>query len=381
MHYSEMASDDSPSVAATLLRCPNGSPTTEAWKRQCHCRISKFPVVDSQTNPPLGGKNGHTKSVRDIAYSHDGQTIVTASQDHAVRLWDVETKTAQRVLQKHTHPVECVDVSRKDLIASLSRDGEVNIWNMITGQHLRTLKVDVALPEKPILAFANHGTALWLISKSGSVLRWDTERFDLLVVGLVPDEPSVMCFSPGTALLAASHKGKTTVYDVNAGSVYGRVDEEFDCIGFIHGTGHIVTLSGAESIRVWDTKTGTCISELPRVGLVSMISASPDGKYVAAWGGEEGKISIIDVVTRAIVQTETTLHSLCLSFCSQSKSFATDSSDGTVRHWPLDPSQDANVPRELPNAKEAGGRAANSLAVSRPGRHCPYLRHLLREGS
>ena len=170
MYYSEMASDDSPSVAATLLLCPNGSLTTEAWKRQCRPRISAFPVVDGQTNSPLGAKNGHTKSVRDIAYSYDGQTIVTVSQDHTVRLWDVETKTAQRVLQKNTSLVDCVDVSRKDLIASLSRDGEVYICNMITGQCLRTLKVDVALPEKPILAFANHGTVLWLISKAGSVL-------------------------------------------------------------------------------------------------------------------------------------------------------------------------------------------------------------------
>lgn len=327
----------------------------------------------------MGAKNGHTKPIRDIAYSYDGQTIVTASQDHTVRLWDVETKTAQRVLQKHTHPVECVDVSRKNLIASLSRDGQVNIWNMTTGQCLRTLKVDVALPEKPILAFANHGTVLWLISEAGSVLRWDTERLDLTIVDMVTSEPGAMWFSPRMALLAASHPGKTAVYDLNTGHICGLVNEEFACVGFIHNGGHMVTLSGAESIRVWDTKTGTCISELPGVGPVSMISVSPNGKYVAAWGGKEGEISIIDVMTRAIVQTETTLHTLCLSFCPQSKSFATGSSEGTVKHWSLAPSQDADVPGELPNVKEAGGRAVNSLAVSRPERHCPYPRHLLRE--
>ena len=196
---------------------------------------------------------------------------------------------------------------------------------------------------------------------------------------MVTDEPGAMWFSSRTALLATSHPGKTAVYYLNTGHIRGLFNEEFACVGFISDRGHIVTLSGGESIRVWDTKTGTCISELPRVGPVSMLSVSSDGKYVAAWGGDEGKISLIDVVTRAIVRTETTLHTLCLSFCSQSESFATGLSDGTVKHWSLASSQDADVPGELPNVKEAGGRAVNSLAVSRPGRHCPYPRHLLRE--
>lgn len=54
-----------------------------------------------------GGKSltlkGHGKGVRSVAFSRDGQLLLTASDDKAVKLWSVASRKFRGGLQGHSH--------------------------------------------------------------------------------------------------------------------------------------------------------------------------------------------------------------------------------------------------------------------------------------
>jgi WD40 repeat protein len=81
---------------------------------------------------------GHTSSVRSVAFSPDGKQIVSGSGDRTVRLWD--TATGQQVLpalEGHTNSVRSVAFSPDGKqIVSGSGDWTVRLWDTATGQQV-----------------------------------------------------------------------------------------------------------------------------------------------------------------------------------------------------------------------------------------------------
>jgi COMPASS component SWD3 len=86
---------------------------------------------------------GHHNYVYALAFSPKGNMIVSGSYDEAVFLWDVRSARVMRSLPAHSDPVAGVDVVRDGtLIVSCSTDGLIRVWDTATGQCLRTLVHD-----------------------------------------------------------------------------------------------------------------------------------------------------------------------------------------------------------------------------------------------
>ena len=72
-----------------------------------------------------------------IAYSPDGHTLVSGSNDNTVRLWDVNTAKSIATLMKHTGQVTSVAYSPNGrTLTSGSTDGTVHLWDIDTGKLL-----------------------------------------------------------------------------------------------------------------------------------------------------------------------------------------------------------------------------------------------------
>ncbi|HPU85766.1 MAG TPA: PKD domain-containing protein [Candidatus Latescibacteria bacterium] len=89
---------------------------------------------------PLAGDAGHTEGIRSIAFSSDGQTLVSAGNDNLVKVWRVSDGALLRTLTGPTLGASCVAVSPDgQTIVAGGGDGMIRFWNLSDGALLHTI--------------------------------------------------------------------------------------------------------------------------------------------------------------------------------------------------------------------------------------------------
>lgn len=117
--------------------------------------------------------SGHTDSVNDVAFNPDGLRLATASADRTARVWSLDQPAGQTLLTLtgHTGPVNQVifnpDGSR---LATASEDGTVRLWDAVTGQEVARFTSIDALNS---LVFSPDGRRLAAAGQSRFIKIWD----------------------------------------------------------------------------------------------------------------------------------------------------------------------------------------------------------------
>lgn len=84
--------------------------------------------------------DNHTAAINMVAYSPDGKTIATTSDDKTLGIWNADG-TLARKLQGHTDEVWRVFYSHDSKrVLSSSKDGTARIWDVETGKNLHTIQ-------------------------------------------------------------------------------------------------------------------------------------------------------------------------------------------------------------------------------------------------
>jgi WD40 repeat protein len=163
---------------------------------------------------------GHRDALYDARFSPDGQLLATCSHDRQINLWDVTTGELVRTLTGHNGAVfELAFSADGSSLASASADGTVKIWDVATGERLDTL----GQPEGGQTAVTLSPDDAWIVAGGADrqVRKWrllsrGTPQINPLVFSRTSHDSSItkLAFSAdGSTLVSASEGGELILWD------------------------------------------------------------------------------------------------------------------------------------------------------------------------
>ena len=306
---------------------------------------------DVSTGKQLQALWGHSDDVFSVAFSPDGTTLASGSRDATIKLWDVSTGEQLQTLTGHTSWVRSVGFSPDGTtLASGSRDATIKLWDVSTGKQLRTLTKHTS--DIYSVAFSPDGTTLASGSKDKTVRLWDvsTGKQLQILTGHTAQVYSVSFSPDGTTLASGSWDRTIKLWDVSTRTqlqtLTGHSDDVFSVV-FSPDSSTLASGSEDDTVRLWDIGTGKQLQTLigDSAGVRS-VAFSADGSLLASGSWDE-TVRLWDVSTGKQLRT-LTRHTSAVSsvaFSPDGRTLASGSANGTIKLW------DVSTKRELQSLK------------------------------
>ncbi len=253
---------------------------------------------------------GHDDQVCAVAFAPDGKTVASASWDGTVRLWAVATGKELRRCVGHRYELRSVAFAPDGAtLASGGTDGTVRLWDAATARELRRWTIHDSGVRA--LAFTKEGTGIFSADGRHNVRLWDVATAkEMSALVDVPPPPKIMhtvycaAFAPDGKTAALGYTdGTIRLYDMATGKelrVVGRHPGTVWSVAFAPDGKTLASSARRHGIvRLWDVETGNMVrSYAGHGGGVSRVLFTPDGKQLIAAGGSfEPTIIVYAIVT------------------------------------------------------------------------------------
>ena len=131
--------------------------------------------------------HGHSRAVSSLCLLSDEKTLVSAGADQTVRVWNLSTGNLIRSLSQHTRPVHAVaprpTASGLPMVASASVDRTIRFWQPTIGRMVRYIRLDA---EPLDIAWTHDGARIVAACSDGHV-----RVVDPIAVKVTDDLPAI----------------------------------------------------------------------------------------------------------------------------------------------------------------------------------------------
>jgi WD40 repeat protein/DNA-binding winged helix-turn-helix (wHTH) protein len=229
---------------------------------------------------------GHTGKVIVAIFSPDGQRIVTTSLDHTARVWSAADGHLLAILRGHTDAVWTPAFSPDgERILTPSSDHTVKIWNAADGRLLATLHGHTDMVAHA--QFSADGRRIVTTSWDHTARLWSGAHYRLVAILRHAAAVGSAEFSPDSRrILTASGDGTARVWDSSEGHLLVTLRHAGVLMAkFSPDGGRIATGGIDQTARVWSATDGQLLATLVgHTGSITHLNFSPDGRLILTNG-------------------------------------------------------------------------------------------------
>ncbi|KAF6723948.1 Periodic tryptophan-like protein 2 [Oryzias melastigma] len=174
-------------------------------------RMGQLLVWEWQSESYVFKQQGHFNNMAALAYSPDGQYIVTGGDDGKVKAWNTSSGLCFVTFTEHTSSVTCVAFTASGfVIVSASLDGTVRAFDLHRYRNFRTFTSPRPAQFSSLAVDASGELVSAGAQDSFEIFLWSMQTGRLLeVLGGHEGPVSCLCFSPVQSILASSSWDRT----------------------------------------------------------------------------------------------------------------------------------------------------------------------------
>ncbi len=285
---------------------------------------------------PLADLKGHRGAVTGLAFTSDGQQLVTASVDGTLKVWNAVKGGLARTLELDAGGATAMAFAGRHA-ATGHADGSIAIFDIDTASRLGTLRRSAATVSA--LVFAGGPDRVAAGGRDSAVTVWDTGKPHVPVRVLEGHDSSVQVIAyAARGPFIATGAGDTSVklWALEKGELirtYRGHRNAITAVAFDPKGRVLASGSSDGQIRLWSTYAKRLKRQLNgHQGNVSALAFAPDGLHLIS-GGPDGTVRIWDCDRGRLVRTITTgVGSIgVLAVSTDGQRIAAGGSDGAVR--------------------------------------------------
>jgi small GTP-binding protein len=350
----------------------------------------KYMRISSVKAAPTGLQLYHTfrdhhDYINFVAWSPDGQTLASGSDDATIKLWDGTNGLLKQTLEGHSRPINSVAWSPDgQTLASGSNDATIKLWDGTTGLLLKTLFEHSRSINS--VAWSPDGQTLASGSDDATIKLWDGTT-GLLLKTLFEHSRSInsVAWSPdGQTLASGSDDATIKLWDGTTGFLKQTLEGHSRPVNSVAWSPDGQTLaSGSDdaTIKLWDGTSGVLKVTLERhLKAIIGISFSYDSNLLASLSADDTILvwhldSLRPVLVLHVHPSANQKFSKCLVFHNYTSTLITPGENNAILLWNLDLNKvlsaaSSTIPTHYRNAKvvlvgDSGvGKSALSLVLT-----------------
>ena len=301
---------------------------------------------------------GHEYIVTFVAFSSDGEFIVSGSGDGAIKLWDAntcelvwETETETETEYRKLISSGAISPDSKRIACGL-QVGTIQLYDAESGSLIWMQRVDLRDPNASdglgylysigyvnSVAFSPDGRFIVCATSDGIISFMNAEDGHQIWGRQTKkkEEAYSVTFSPEGNCILLGTADCISLYDTKNGDIiWAKTMEESVSvlsIAFSPDGRRFITGLGNGILRLWDSETGKAIWDAEAGDAINSVAFSPDGQHIAT-GSSDGTVRIWDALNGKQQQIHIVGQGiLSVAFSPDGRFVISGAYDKTVRLW------------------------------------------------
>jgi len=278
------------------------------------------------------------KTISDLAFSPDGQLLLSGSYDNTLKLWDIAIGKQVRIFSGHKYSVYSVAYSPDGLSAlSGGLERTMKLWEVSTGKLIRSFQGHTSGVSS--VAFSPDGRTALSGSSDNTMNLWDVSSGRLIrsFQGHTNFVVSVAYSPDGLSALSGSFDNTMNLWEVSTGRLIRSFQGHTNHVNSVaYSPDGRTALSGSSdnTMNLWEVSTGRLIRSFQgHTSNVLSVAYSPDGFFIVS-GNRDTSVKLWDVSSGKLIRSLTGHKNGVLSVAfSPDGTLASGDFDGVIKLW------------------------------------------------